>query len=170
MVGANHCPPGPIGKKCRENKEVTGSDEGGNSSGGSSGSSGSNGSSGSSASSGSSGGGSSSVNLSTYDDGSGGSSGNGSGGGTSGISKFINSTEGKATSITLAAVAASVAIGAMYMGSKKRNGNGQKHPLHGTLKRRIGMFSRMAQRNNGATCRPEVDRTVVDGSTDYQLA
>ena len=93
-----------------------------------------------------------------------------SGGGMSGISKCINSTEGKTTSITIAAVAASVAIGGIYMGSKKRNGNGQNHPLHGALKRRIGLFSRMAQRNNGAAYCPEVDRTVVDGAADYQLA
>jgi len=94
--------------------------------------------------------------------------------GKSGIADFFNSTEGKITSITLATLAASVAIAAMYMGSRNRNGNGKKHALKGVLQKRMGLFSRMAGRSNCATCRPEsVDSAVLEGNesgADYRLA
>jgi len=102
-------------------------------------------------------------------------SANGSGK-SNGIADFFKSTEGKVTSITLAALAASVALGAMYMGSKNRNAGDTKHALSGVLKKRIGLFSRMANRSNCATCRPEfVENAVLEGSdktssADYRLA
>ena len=72
----------------------------------------------------------------------------------------------------VSALAASIAIAAMYMGSKNKNNNGPKHGLHGTLKRRMGLFSRMADRTSCATCRSE--KAVIEQddftTTDYRLA
>ena len=177
------CPFGPRGRQCREDKKGSGNDAGGNSN-----------SSGATGGDGSNGDGSSTTD---YDggEGSGGdgsSSGNGgdeytgtssssttaeegvSSSGKNGIADFFSSTEGKVTSITLATLAASVAIAAMYMGSRNRNGNGKKHALKGVLKQRMGLFSRMAGRSNCATCRPEsVDTAVLEGNesaADYRLA
>jgi len=95
-----------------------------------------------------------------------------------GVSDFFKSTTGKVSAITLAAVAASVAFVAMFMGSKNRNASEKKHALKGILKQRMGLFSRMANRSNCATCRPEsVENAVLEGSesdkspsTDYRLA
>jgi hypothetical protein len=174
------CPLGPRGKKCREDKKASDNGAGGNSNSGANGGEDSNGEE---------------SYATDYDSGEG-SGGEGSASGTgdeytdtsssstteegvsssgkNGIADFFNSTEGKVTSITLATLAASVAIAAMYMGSRNRNGNGKKHALKGVLKKRMGLFSRLAGRSNCATCRPEsVDTAVLEGNesaADYRLA
>mmetsp|Transcript_12876 Transcript_12876/g.18786 ORF Transcript_12876/g.18786 Transcript_12876/m.18786 type:complete len:249 (+) Transcript_12876:73-819(+) len=179
FVTAHHCMPGPLGDRCRKSNS-----EGG---GGGSGSSGS--TSGGSTVSKSvyydgSGGGGSTSSASVYYDGSGGSSGGGGGGGNSannseggggGGSGGTSFSTGNALAIGGIVVAASVAIAAMYMGSRKRNADKRSHPLHGTLKKRMGMFGRLAQRSNCATCRPEdVKSAIVENGdvsgADYRLA
>ena len=70
--------------------------------------------------------------------------------------------------ITISALAASVAIAAMYMSNRgKGNTRNKKHSLNGILKKRIGLFSRMAERVECGTCRPEVTKDIVDHD-DYR--
>ena len=157
-IKVHHCPPGPLGKHCRDHH-----DDGAN---------GANGGNGGNGSDGSNGGSNgyyytSSSNAAYYDDGNGG--GNGSGGGSSGnaFQNAIQSSTGQFALITMAALAASVAIAAMYMSNRNQN-NVDSHPLNGIIKQRIGLFSRMAERTNCATCRPEAAvKHVADGSLDY---
>jgi hypothetical protein len=102
------------------------------------------------------------------------SSENGDEGGSAGtaskIGKFVNSPAGTATLITLSAVAASVAIAAILLVSKRRKNEGERHALHGTLKRRIGMFQHLASRTKCVTCRPEKANERGDNAADYRLA
>ena len=175
FVGGGHCPIGPLGKHCREN-----GDEGGSGSGGSGGSSGSSGgSSGGNSSGGNSSSGSdydgNNVNGANGGNGGGGNNGGGGGGGNGNgvagaIANFVNSTTGKVMLSVGAAFAASIAIAAMYMGSKRRRAK-DAHALSGILKKRIGLFERMASRGNCATCRPEeLKEAVIESETDYRLA
>jgi hypothetical protein len=72
--------------------------------------------------------------------------------------------------VSAAALAAALAIAAMFMGSKRRRVEND-HALAGILKTRIGLFERMANRGTCATCRPEELKTaVLDSETDYRLA
>ena len=170
------CLPGHLGEKCREEKKGPGNDAGGNSNNGSNGGDGSNGDLSSATNydggDGEGGDGSSSGNNSSSSSTTAGAEASSSG--KSKLAAFMNSAEGQVTSIALATLAASVAIAAMYMGSRNRNGNGKKHALKGVLKQRIGLFSRMAGRSKCATCRPEsVDTAVLEGNesgVDYRLA
>jgi hypothetical protein len=73
----------------------------------------------------------------------------------------------------------------MFMNYRNKN-QAPKHALHGMIKKRIGLFSRMANRTRCGTCRPERVQEVVlmeegdmtmDGTgrrgssaTDYRLA
>ena len=164
-----HCPPGPLGKHCHEHHN--GGGKGGDSSGADG--SGSDGSDydGSRSANGDYDGYDSSASTSATD----GSDGSESNGAAGAVAKFFKSTEGKITAVVLACCAASVAIAAMYMGSRRRTDGGPKHALHGMIKKRIGLFSRMANRSKCATCRPEsVKSAVLEGSNessvDYRLA
>ncbi|GFH51165.1 predicted protein [Chaetoceros tenuissimus] len=172
-----HCPPGPLGKHCHEHH--SGGGKGGDGSGadgsGSDGSDGSDGSGsdydGGRSANGDYDGYDSSASTSATD----GSDGSGTNGAAGAVAKFFKSTEGKITAVVLACCAASVAIAAMYMGSRRRTGGGPKHALHGMIKKRIGLFSRMANRSKCGTCRPEsVKSAVLEGSNessvDYRLA
>lgn len=113
----------------------------------------------------------SSSSLSSYSDNGGGSGSDSARTGSTGaIGKFINSPAGTATVISLSALAASVAIGAILMFSRRKHNSGERHALHGMIKRRIGMFQTLASRTKCATCRPERLSDAVDDSTDYRLA
>jgi hypothetical protein len=158
------CLPGKPGEKCRKEHDQKAASDAGSTNYDSSGSDYSG-----SGSSGSDYSGSDSSRVSsssTENGGGGGSSGTGSGA----IGKFVNSPAGTATIITLSAVAASVAIAAMLLASKRRKNEGERHALHGTLKRRIGMFQHLASRTKCMTCRPERASEKVDNSADYRLA
>lgn len=166
--GPGHCLKGPLGRPCRD--KHGGADGGGGGSGGGSsggGGGGSSGGGGDGSSGGSSGGGGNSGTSAANSGGGGGNGGGGNGNGGS-AAKIFSSTEGKIGLLTAAAAAASIAIAALFMENRKRNMNGPKHPLHGMIKKRVTLFSRMADRRSSATCRPE--QAVEGSSTNYQLA
>jgi len=158
------CPPGPLGHDCRLHHAAN--------SGGSGGGGGSGGSGGSSSSSGgdsSSSGGDGSWAASTGSDGS--DSSNASNGGSNGHNKVATNN----ALIVGMVGAASVAVAALYMGTRKRDVVEQVHPLHGTLKKRMGLFSRLAERSACATCRPEdINKAISEendlSSADYRMA
>ena len=83
----------------------------------------------------------------------------------------MQSKHGQIVGGLLGAMAASVAIAAMWMGSKNKHSEKKNHALHGMLKKRMGLFSRMANRGNCATCRPEkFDSQIIESDTEYTLA
>ena len=164
LVVHHHCPPGPLGKHCREHHDDHAGKTGGdNRSGDGTTASASTSSDSSGTYSGDS---STSANSSNYN---GNDDGSGANGNDGGFKAFMTSSIGQIALITIAAVAASIAIAAMYI-SNRPNGNQKKHPLNGIIKKRVGLFSRMAERTNCATCRPEKldDQVVTQG--DYRLA
>lgn len=154
------CLPGKPGEKCRKEHEQKAA----------SGASGSDSSSSSGSNYSGSGSSSSITSYSTENGDDVGSSSTGSGLSTGKIGKFVNSPAGTATIITLSAVAASVAIAAMVLASKRRKNEGERHALHGTIKRRIGIFQHLASRTKCLTCRPEKASEREDNSADYRLA
>ena len=167
--GPGHCLKGPLGNHCR--KEHAGAGDGGSggggggSSGGGGGGSSGGGGGGSGGGGGGSGGGGGNSGTSASNSGGGGGGGGSSGGAAS---RIFSSTEGRIGLISAAAAAASIAIAALFMENRKRNINGPKHPLHGMIKKRVTLFSRMADRRSCATCRPE--QSVENPAGNYQLA
>lgn len=157
---------GPLRPKHCHDHEGDGSGGGGSGSGsGSSSSSGGSGSGGTTTSSATDG-----SNGGTGSDGNGGSGSGNGGNAASKIGKFMQSQHGQVLGGILGAMAASVAIAAMWMGSKNKRSE-KKHNLHGMLKKRMSSFSRMANRGNCATCRPEkLDSQIIESDTEYTLA
>jgi len=140
----DHCPPGPLGKMCHGPlHHDEGNSDGANSAATSDGADGDSTSSG----------GSAAERISNQ------------------ASVFFHSGTGQLLLITLSALAASVAIAAMYMSKRSNSSNNEaKHPLNGIIKKRIGLFSRMAKRNTCATTRPEMDDDKQRRGGDYSLA
>ena len=119
-------------------------------------------------------GGGNSANGSNSGGGGGGSGGGGGGGGSGsggagGLAGALSTTTGKIGIMTMATVAASVAIAAMMFGNR-RAAVAPPHPLHGMIKKRIGLFSNLAERNSGATTRPEASSSDAESTGEYQLA
>ncbi len=165
------CPPGPLGKHCREHHDAHAggaSAGGGGASGGGGGASGSNGNNANSANS---------SNSSDDNSGASGSSGSSSNSnyntvgddGANSSTDYLGTPAGTTTLLAFAAVAASVAIAAMYI-AMRPNAKDKKHPLNGIIKKRVGLFSRIADRTNCATCRPEAVEDQVTTKGDYRLA
>ena len=147
LAASKECPPGPLGKKCRDTK----SSSGGSSSGGSSSSS-----SGSSASASSS----SSTSYSET-------------GGNNGGSTRSSIPDPTAASFMwmyiVAAVATMFAIGAIIAGQRKPAKS--THPLSGSVQKRIGLFSQFADSTLCASmARPERVVEMTMSSDDGALA
>lgn len=191
------CLPGPMGHHCHNHDDHGGKGGGGNDAGGGSGNGngngGNNGGDGSGNGSGNGGGGNGNGNGNSAngangaegnngkwwnggggdENGGDGNGGDGSGGVTgavSGIASALSSTTGKIGIMTMATVAASVAIAAMIFGNR-RTAVAPSHPLTGMIKKRIGLFSNLAERTSGASTRPEIVQSKGTPSNgDYQLA
>ncbi len=93
------------------------------------------------------------------------------------LQSFFTSRYGHITLIVISALAASIAIAAMYMNHRNRNSNNTiatdnaNHPLSGVLSKRIGLFQRLADRTycGSGGCRPEamvVEDQVVMGNSN----
>jgi len=163
-----HCPPGPLGKKCRDEKAAFESSQHqqGDTTDASS----------SSSSSSTNNNHDNEYDYDSYSDANSSSNNDGSSSSSSSKSQtpntshYIKSNKSRILSITLACVAGSAALAAMIVGSR-RYARSQRHPLHGIINQRIQLFNNFKNntKHGPSIHLPEDEDTFYTTRTSYQL-